>query len=117
MAVVVPETVSGRITVEHRDGVDVLRMVGEIDSASISAYEAEQRSDDTFLITAVDLSEVTYLSSSGIGFLLRRTRPARDLGEVPQLRGASSSARRILMLTGVAPLFQASNSGAGVGAA
>lgn len=98
--------VSGHIVVERADGVGVLRMVGEIAADTVAAYESQPSPADEPAITAVDLTDVTFLSSSGIGVLLRRTRPARELGEVPQLRGASRTARRVLHLAGVADLFQ-----------
>ncbi len=98
----------GRITVE-RDGDDaVLRMVGEIDLTVVEAYEAGEPWAEGAVITAVDLSEVTYLSSCGIGLLLRLTRQVRNHGDVPTVRGLSRPADRILRLAGLAALFGAS---------
>lgn len=84
-------------------------MVGEIDLTVVEAYEAAEPVSEGAVITAVDLSEVTYLSSCGIGLLLRRTRQVRDRGDVPMLRGVSHPADRILRLAGIAALFGASN--------
>lgn len=107
MGVVVPVSPpSGHIVVEHDGGVGVLRMAGEIAADTVAAYESQAPSVDGPPITAVDLSDVSFLSSSGVGVLLRRTRPARALGQIPELRGASRTARRILHLAGVADLFQ-----------
>ena len=100
---------TGGITVE-RDGDEVvLRMIGEIDLAVVEAYETGDRLAEAAVITAVDLSQVTYLSSCGIGLLLRQTRRFRDRGDVPTLRGVSRPADRILRLAGIAGLFGASS--------
>lgn len=83
--------------------------MGEIDDSTISAYEEGRAlsadSQAATLISVVDLTEVTYFSSAGVSFLLRQTKPARDQGHRPILRGLVDPARRILTLTGVTPLF------------
>jgi anti-anti-sigma factor len=102
----------GRITIEQEDDGRILRLVGEIDEAAIAAFEAHVATSDasarsTTLIRVVDLAEVTYFSSAGVSFLLRQTRAAREQGQPPMLRGLVNPARRVLYLTGVAPLFHA----------
>jgi anti-anti-sigma factor len=102
---------AGRISVDHEDDTGVLRLAGEIDDATIAAYEeglgASEASGAATVISVVDLAEVTYFSSAGVSFLLRQTRAARDEGRPPALRGLVDPARRILQLTGVTPLFHA----------
>jgi anti-anti-sigma factor len=94
----------GRITVQRDGDGHVLRLVGDIDAATIDAYE--QSPLDASLISAVDLTGVDFLSSSGVTFLIRQTKPARDRGHLPVLRGLSRRTQRILQLTGALSMFQ-----------
>ena len=104
MAVAVPITVpsAGTITVRTRDGEPLLRLVGEIDLETVAAYRRVQPPVD---VAAVDLTEVRFLSSSAVSFLLRQTQSVRDRGELPVLVGVSAQARRVLELIGVMKLF------------
>ncbi len=105
MTVLLPpaSTPVGRIAVQCEAGVPVLRLVGDIDHAAVEAFEARQPLPQA--IGVVDLSEVTFLSSSGVGFLIRLTQPARAAGQPPVLRGLTGPAHRILILTGATGLF------------
>ena len=53
----------------------------------------------------MDLREVTFLSSSAVSFLIRRTRRIRERGQLPAVLGVSAHARRVLELLGAAGLF------------
>lgn len=97
---------SGRIAVESENGVTVLRLAGEIDAGVVAAFEAQHTPCDAPVIDVVDLGDVAYLSSTGIGLLLRQTRSARERGDIPTLRGLSRQAGRILELAGLAGLFE-----------
>jgi anti-anti-sigma factor len=100
---------TGRITVDCRGTDRVLRLAGEIDAATVAAFEAENSGDipgDRAPITVVDLADVTFLSSSAVSFLIRQTGPGRDRGQLPVLRTVAGPARRVLQLTGVDPLFR-----------
>jgi anti-sigma B factor antagonist len=101
----------GGITVAMVDGQWVLRLSGEIDSDVIatcgdvlSTSMCGAQTGEP-LITTVDLTEVTFLSSAGLGFLLRHTEATRRAGRMPVLRGATRPARRVMELTGVDRLF------------
>src|SRR3954452_9322628 len=97
----------GRVIVDWEAGVRVLRLVGEIDALTVDSVEAEQmrpalaEARRTRTVSVVDLSEVTYLSSTAVGFLLRQTRAIRERGELPVLRGLNRHTARVLALTGV----------------
>jgi anti-anti-sigma factor len=102
----------GRIVVDSGPGAQVLRLVGEIDAAAVETFEAERPLPETadqpstpHAIGVVDLSEVTFLSSSGLACLIRLTQPAREQGHLPTLRGLTNPARRILTMTGATRLF------------
>jgi anti-sigma B factor antagonist len=101
----------GGITVAMVEGQWVLRLSGEIDSDVIAACGAvfstsmcDAQTDEPH-ITTVDLTEVTFLSSAGLGFLLRQTEATRRAGRMPVLLGATRPARRVMELTGVDRLF------------
>lgn len=95
---------AGTIAVETRDGISVLRLKGEIDAETVSAYQRNQPQVPQ-TITDVDLAEVRFLSSSAVSFLIQQTRPLRDRGQLPVLRGVSSPARRVLELIGAIEFF------------
>src|SRR3954449_11163546 len=93
----------GLITVECDGDGQVLRLVGDIDAPTIDSYE--QPPLDASVISAVDLTGVDFLSCSGVAFLIRQTKPARDRGHPPALRGLNRRTQRILELTGALSMF------------
>ncbi|TQN44160.1 anti-sigma B factor antagonist [Blastococcus colisei] len=104
----------GRISLDCENGRRVIRLAGEIDTSTIDAFEAAHRlqltEDNAPLradeaISMVDLADVSFLSSTGISFLVRHTRAAREHGHRPALRGLHDPARRVLQITGVDSLF------------
>jgi anti-anti-sigma factor len=94
---------TGSITVVDQDGAHVLQLVGEIDAETVAAYQRAGSSPAR--IDAVDLEQVTFLSSSAVSFLVRQTKPIRELGQLPPIVGVSDHARRVLELLGVTRLF------------
>lgn len=95
----------GRITVEcERHGHVLLRLVGDIDAATVDAYQ--QPPLGASVISVIDLAGVEFLSSSGVAFLIRQTQPSRDRGHMPAVRGLSTRAHRVLQLTGAITMFQ-----------
>jgi len=101
----------GRITVEA-DGVGrVLRLSGEIDTAAVAVFGEQhpggglEADPEAPLITAVDLSAVTFLSSAGLSFLIRATRRSRQAGQLPALRGLARPARQVMEIAGVTGMF------------
>jgi len=94
----------GYITVGPEGDTQVLRLVGDIDTNAVVAFE-QSGASDCRVIRAVDLTEVTFLSSTGVALLIRQTQPARDQGDLPVLRGLTHPARRILQVTGTLALF------------
>src|SRR3954464_13027910 len=85
----------GCITVGREGDTQVLRLVGDIDTDAVVAFEQSGGSAGP-VISVVDLKEVTFLSSSGVALLIRQTQPARDQGHLPVLRGLTHPVRRIL---------------------
>jgi anti-anti-sigma factor len=95
---------AGCITVDTEDGAPLLRLTGEIDAETVSAYE-RCHGPVPGAVIEVDLTDVRFLSSSAVAFLIQQTRPIRDRGQLPTLRGVSSHARRVLELIGALELF------------
>ncbi|RBY83219.1 STAS domain-containing protein [Blastococcus sp. TF02A-30] len=88
------------------DGEDgpVLRLRGEIDTAAVAAWDAAGTSLDRAPV-AVDVSGTTFLDCRGLRLLVRATEATRRTGRLPELRRPSRSVRRLVDLTGAAPLF------------
>ena len=82
----------------------MLRLAGEVDAETVAAYQRDHPSVGQ-MVAAVDMSEVSFLSSSAVSFVIRQTQPVRDHGQLPALRGVSAPARRVLELIGVIGLF------------
>ena len=93
---------AGSIVVETRGDAVVLRLVGEVDMETVVAH---RRDHQPVPVAAVDLTEVGFLSSSALSFMIRRTQSVRDSGRLPVLLGVSAQARRVLELTGAMELF------------
>lgn len=53
----------------------------------------------------IDLTDVTFLDSSGIAALVTTRQQVLGYGGQFELRGVSSRARRVLEVSGLAPLF------------
>ncbi|MBB3675373.1 STAS domain-containing protein [Modestobacter versicolor] len=87
------------------DGVVVLRLRGEVDGLVVDAWDAAR--SDTSGAAAVDLSAATFLDGRALRMLVRETEQSRRTGRVPELRGPSRTVRRMLEITGAAPLFAA----------
>ena len=106
MTALVPITLpsAGCITVLDEGGSRVLRLAGEIDAETVAGYERARPS--LAEIAAVDLSDVAFLSSSAVSFLIRQTRSVRERGQLPAVVGVSAHARRVLELLGATGLFR-----------
>jgi len=95
----------GGIDLVEEDGVAVLRLRGEVDSLVVDVWDAA--GPRACGAGAVDLSAATFLDGRALRMLVRETEQSRRTGRVPELRGPSSTVRRMLEITGAAPLFAA----------
>lgn len=89
------------------DGVPVIRLVGEIDMSNAEAMRAEVMrgvaSAQAGLV--VDLTEVTFLASSGLSALVRAQTEAERHGVVLAVAAHSRAVLRPLEATGVDALL------------
>lgn len=96
------------LDVQNVSGVPVLRVSGEIDiytaplfKQSVVKLVSEGNND-----VVIDLSEVTFMDSSGFGTLLGATRRLRPSGGGLHLAGANSTIQRMLRLTRLDTIMQ-----------
>ena len=91
----------GLITVEVDGESRILRLQGDIDSAVVARFQAEQ-GRETPAVDAIDAGAVSFLSSTGIAVLVRCAEAAVAAGRgPPALRAASPVTTRVLDLAGL----------------
>lgn len=78
-----------------------VRLVGELDSASAGELRAQMEEWPVHPNTWLDLTELSFLDSSGIGCLFKLQRRVSDAGGVLVARGASVAVRRVFQVTGL----------------
>jgi stage II sporulation protein AA (anti-sigma F factor antagonist) len=92
------------VTLETQNRVVVARLKGELDSAS--APQVRKSIDRALLDRApkslvVDLSELTFMDSSGIGVLIGRYKLISGYGGSMSVCGANRQTDKLLTLSGV----------------
>ena len=99
-----PPYPTGQIVHRLEDLGCVLHLTGEIDAAVVADFERSAVGAPRPVV-AVDASWVTFMSSSGVGLLVRLTEQHRQAGNRPVLRHPSRATRSVLVITGVDRLF------------
>ncbi|MCW0212726.1 MAG: STAS domain-containing protein [Pseudonocardia sp.] len=92
---------------EIHDGVLVITVRGELDSATapqVTEY-LRQVTSPSVIALALDLSEVTFLASSGIQMLVTALRDDSGVDGALHLVAPSPAVRRILTLLGMDRVF------------
>lgn len=93
------------ISETRHDGVQVLNLHGELDMGQIDGVRHRLRqliAEDRE--TVLDLSQLTFLDTSGIELLYRATRPSDD-GWTLEIRNPAGVVLRTLELAGVSDLL------------
>jgi anti-sigma B factor antagonist len=96
------------IAVHREPDLVRLGLTGEIDLAAVPAVRAAVLAlvaDPDVGAIIVDLSETTFLDSSGIGELVRSQRLATEAGTRLQVTGARNRVAAVLELTGLVDLL------------
>ena len=100
MTVVGPSPASHAFSVEadQRDGRLVLRMVGELDS--VSAPDLRRLVDELPITgdTVLDLAELTFVDSSGLGCFFRLQQRVADAGGLLEAHGACPPVRHAIQM-------------------
>jgi anti-sigma B factor antagonist len=90
-----------RSWVEHRDGVVVVRVDGDVDVASTLALRDTlgEAMGDGRTTVLLDLSGVEFLDSAGVGLLVSAHRRAQAASGVFMVAGITPTVARVLELT------------------
>ena len=96
-----------RLRRETRRGDSALVVIGEIDMSTAPAFRHEL---DVVVASAhspayIDLSEVSFMDSSGLNALIDASRAAQFVGVQLVLVAPAAGVRRLLDLTGMSPHF------------
>ncbi len=89
-------------------GTTTVRPVGEIDiwtAPDLRAQWLELAATEQPDMIVVDLTEVTFLDSTGIGMLVSLRNAQQEHGGTVSVRGASTTIVKVLQLTGLESTF------------
>jgi anti-anti-sigma factor len=80
---------------------------GEVDIATVDEFlgQAYACLEDGVAVCEIDLGDVTFIDSSGLGALVRIRNAAQDRGASVELTNVPDSVRRLLEVTGLAEVF------------
>ena len=90
-----------RISTEGDDVPAVVRMEGELDSFSAAQLREELAGAVAYEATIMDMREVAFVDSAGLGALVGGLRRIREAGRGVALCCTRPSVRRLLAMTGV----------------
>lgn len=99
---------------EMCDGVLSVKLMGEIDHHSAVGVRADI---DSLIFESrprkivLDLSEISFMDSSGLGLIMGRYALARDLGCAMALRSPSVAVMKILTLAGMERMIKIEKDG------
>ncbi len=88
-----------------RDGQRVLRCKGPLTLGTLFAFQGAVRSE-TASTVIVDLSEVPYIDSAGLGSLVMAHVSYHKVGRQLALAGVNERAKALLKMTNVEQLFR-----------
>jgi anti-sigma B factor antagonist len=91
-------------TASARDGLRVLRCQGPLTMGTVSALQGAVRSENAATVI-IDLSEVPYIDSAGLGSLVHAYIAYQKAGRRLALVGVNERASALLQMTNVEHLF------------
>lgn len=92
--------------VQTHGGVKVMAFKGRIDSETLPYFEKDAHNEiKGFLNVVMDLSEVPYLDSTGLSFLIRLNSEKKSTGSPLVLRNTPPHIRQLLRLTRMEQYF------------
>jgi len=93
---------------ESLDGVITLTVVGEVDIAVTDEFAAATSrclADDDVTTLRVDLADVTFLDSSGLGSLVRARNEAETLGKRLVIANPSVPVAKVFRISGLSSVL------------
>lgn len=93
-----------KIDIRNENGHAVARLAGEIDHHSARDARAQL---DRYIITAqpreltMDMRDITFMDSSGIGLIMGRSKLMRECGGRLEVHSPQPYIRRVLKLAGI----------------
>jgi anti-anti-sigma factor len=94
----------GAMELEQGAGGPVLHLRGDVDAPVVQGWEAEEPVDQSS-IAAVDVSEMAYIDSIGLTFLVRWAQARAAADQPAVIRNAGPRFEQILHLTGIGSMF------------
>jgi anti-anti-sigma factor len=79
----------------------VLRLLGELDVSSSSALEDELHRVGSAALIVLDLRELEFIDSTGLGVLVKTHQRMRDAGDRLAVVEGDGQVKRLLKLTGL----------------
>jgi anti-anti-sigma factor len=105
---------AGAITIEQESsGRRVLHLTGNVDTEVATRFRSAQGREKV-AVDAIDAGTVTFISSSGLGLLVRYAEASVAAGgRRPVLRSVSRQVERVLQVAGLDSFFPRTGPGAG----
>lgn len=97
----------------HHDGIAEVHLGGELDltaKPAVHSIVSRRLNDETITGLVLDLANVTFIDSSGIGALIGCRNLANVIGKPLRAVGAQGRVARVLVLTGVGALLDGDRS-------
>ncbi len=104
------------LTVESREEGDslIVALIGEFDLASARLVDEElERAQHSYRQVTLDLSDVTFMDSTGLHVVLGADQRLRDAGGALTVVSGSPQVHRLLSLTGALSHLQTQGDGSG----
>ena len=101
------ETMRIETSLRHLDGIPVLDVIGEIDIYTTPQFKEAVSAaiDENKPAIIINMTQVTYMDSSGFGTLLSATKRLRPLDGALYLSGCNDSIQRMLQITRLNTIF------------
>lgn len=101
------ETMRIETSLRHLDGIPVLDVTGEIDIYTTPQFKEAVSAaiDENKPAIIINMTQVTYMDSSGFGTLLSATKRLRPLDGALYLTGCNDSIQRMLQITRLNTIF------------
>ena len=101
------ETLRIETSLRHHDDIPVLDVVGEIDIYTTPQFKdaVSAAIDENKPAIVINMTQVTYMDSSGFGTLLSATKRLRPLDGALYLSGCNEAIQRMLQITRLNTIF------------